>query len=244
MENSEDFKSIKVLLDYYNENGVKSEKLMSIKVNTPKFKDKSYSIIYENPKVYVLSFSLKIPEHIHAFIIGKSVPVSTYQNQSGLRDFPVDFAKTITAATIEAVTNSYHEIIDSFRWLKKIESAELKKVIFYEFETFNREFNSDRDGLKFGLRSGLKFRFATGYISNVGGKEQRYNSNKASISETHNRDFYSGLKFINWTEERQQFFDATQKSFEAMSEKINAFEGNLSEDRIDSFIDSNTKLLS
>ena len=67
-------KSIKILLDYSDENGVRSKKEMSVKINTAVLKDKTQNTFFKPKLVYSVSFSLRIPDHIHSFLLGKTVP--------------------------------------------------------------------------------------------------------------------------------------------------------------------------
>lgn len=73
MEKIELLKSIRLTLDYCDENGVESKKDFTVKVNTPTLRDKSESIMYKKPTVYTLSFSLTLPDHIHSHLLGKTV---------------------------------------------------------------------------------------------------------------------------------------------------------------------------
>ena len=234
----EDFKSFRIILDYADESGKRMFKEQTIKVNTPKLRNKGAGVGWRpDPMIYLLSFTIQIPEVIHSFIIGKSVPV---RRSTDTKDYKQDFPKSINAESIEVLTKRWSELIDDYVWLRQIESTEMKKVIFYEFNNKSEDFRSYWNGTPFGEKANLGFKYAIGYVSLLNDKEVRYNQTKISISSSNDREFYA-LKYVDWTEEREKFFVGIHKSFEAIIEKIHVFEESITEDSLNSLI-SNSNL--
>lgn len=235
----DNLKSIRIELDFADESGKRARKEQTIKVNVPTLKDKSKSLFgYHIASVYTLSFTIQIPDFIHSYLIGKSVP-STRSEKT--KDYNEDFAKSINRTSIEQLTEMWCEIINDYVWLKKMENANLKKVIFYKFHNKNGSYQSYSNGTPFGEHSKLEYEYSIGFISEVEKKQIRYNKDRISISSINDSAFYQ-LKFIEWTNEREMFFINIQKSFESLSEKINNFESNLTEETINELI-LNNKLL-
>lgn len=228
-------KNIKILLDYSDENGHRSKKEMAIKINTPVLKDKSQPSCMKSVLTYTLSFSLKIPEHIHSALIGKTVPVWGISRRSEVFSYPTDFPKTITRENIELLTVSWWEIITDYEWIKEDDNRNFTKVILYGFETDTSEWKSDYDSNFFGKKNILKYNISIGYTCAINGKTLRFNEHKKLISESNNRDYYR-MKLINFTEERQLFFENIQKSFESIINNVKTFEESISEETINQII--------
>lgn len=228
----QDFKSIRIELDFADENGKRTKKEQTVKVNKPSLKDKS-SWRYHIKSIYTLSFTIQIPDFIHSYLIGKSVPSSRSEKT---KDYNEDFAKSINRASIEQLTEMWCEVINDFVWLKKMEQADLKKVIFYQFDNNkNNYYKSCWNGIEFGELSELGYKYAIGYISDVEKNQIRYNSERLSVSSSHDTEFYR-LKYVEWTMEREVFFVNIQKSFEAISKKITEFESSITEETINGLI--------
>ena len=236
----ENLKSIRIMLDFADENGNRTMKEQTVKVNTPSLKDKSKFSFFSHMKtVYTLSFTIQIPEFIHSYLVDKSVP----SNKRGeMKNYDKEkFAKSINRTSIEVLTEAWCEIIEDYVWLKKMDNMDLKKVIFYEFDNENIKYESGWNGTEFGEKSEIKYKYSIGYISEYEKKEIRYNSKKISISSSSDREFYSH-KYIQWTEEREMLFTGIQKTFETIIENINKFDTNITEKTIDSLISKNPLL--
>ena len=105
-------------------------------------------------------------------------------------------------------------------------------MIFYDFENKSDEWKSHYNGIPFGKENKLNYNYSIGYISSIGDKKQRYNSDKKLIK-----------KFVEWSEERQAFFDAIQNSFQKIIERIKFFEEGLTEETINQIISNKMQLL-
>lgn len=233
----EDLKTLKVDLDYYDQDGKHSLKTMSIKVN--KLKDMSEKGFGWTKKSYEMTFSLTIPDHIHKELLGKTIPERKMSHKNGLRSY-VDFSKTINSETVKGVCDRYWEIIQDYLWLKNIEKSELKKVIFFNFENSFGDYKSDWDGSLIGRKNKINYSYSVGFISD---KNVRYNVNKLLIDQHHTREFYN-WQHIEWTEEREMFFNNIQKSFENIIDKINSFNNSINEETINILIKNSSNLLS
>jgi len=237
MEN--DLKSIRLTLDYYDENGNHSFKDMSVKVNKPK--DVSYHG-YQNKRMkYAMTFSLVIPSHIHAYLLNKTVPVSEMSDRNGSREYASDFSKTLNSDSIEKLCDLYLRVVGDYVWLKGIDKAELQKVIFYKFNNSFSDFNSSWNGINLGFKSGLNYSYFIGYITTNTKTVLRYNKAKTLINTSYDRELYD-YNYVNWTEDRQAFFENLQTSFENIISKVNAFNKNIDEESVDLAIKNNTML--
>lgn len=236
----EDSKNIKIELDYSDKDGNRSKKEMSVKVNTAILKDKNQPTYYKTRLVYTLTFSLKIPDHIHSVLINKTVPRFGISQRSETKTYENDFPKTITSATIEQLTECWCDIIFDYEWLKNDEVQNYTKVIFYGFESNSQLWTSRYNGMNFGSKNNIGYNFAIGYIVPKNDKTIRFNCDKKAISDTNDREFYS-LKYVEYTEERVLFFENIQKSFEQIIDKISMFNQDLSENTINTML--NNKLL-
>jgi len=238
----EEFKSIKVGLDYYDENCVHSSKAMTIKVN--RLKDTSENGIGWRKPSYEMTFSLTIPNHIHEYLKGKSVPSRGMTSRNHIKSYD-DFPKTINSDTVKGVCDRYWEITQDYLWLKNVDKADLKKVIFYSFDNETKDYRSSWNGLTFGTQNVLNYKYCIGYVStNNNSGILRYNHNKEYINESQDRGFYLN-EYVDWSEERELFFNNIQNSFETIINKINSFKDSIKEEFIDQYIKSNNnKLLS
>lgn len=236
--------NFKLLLDYFDEDGNRSKKETTITVNTVKDVTEKPWFGQHPLKTYDVTFSIKIPEHIHKHLKGKSVPNYGMSTNNGETVYDEkNFKKTITGATLQNVCERYNKVLNSFNWLKETERAELKRVIFYQFNNNSSNYNSIWNGMNYGLKSSLNYKFALGYVSvNARGTEQRYNNEKRMISSSREEDFYQ-MKFVEYSEEREGFFHGIQRSFETIISNINGFEENLTEESINSLIGNGQFLL-
>lgn len=232
----------KLELIYPDTEGKTSTKELTVRVNTPKLKDKSSS--HYNPKKYIyeLSFSLKIPDFIHSEIIGKEVPNYGIGRSEEMKSYPKDYTKTISTSSIESLTQWWYEIVAGYVWLRRMEKAELTKVIYY---SFNGEFGATKsfyDGKKLGSKTDIQFLFMIGYVSAAEKEPYRYNEDKKRL---HNKEdkVYTEMKYVEWTPEREVFFNNLEKSFNDIGSKMNQFEQGLSEDSINEIMSGNFKLL-
>ncbi len=241
MSTEEEFKSFKLQMDYYDEDVKHSLREMTIKVNKPKSEFK-HGFSWKRQR-YSMTFSMVIPEHIHAFIIGKTVPVSGMGHRNDSVAYDTKFSKTINAETIASICDQYDTILEGYKWLKDREKAALKKVIFYCFKNSTEEYRSTWNGITFGKTNDMSFQYAIGYVSTANNTEYRYNINKELIHNNHDRVFYMN-KYVTWSEEREEFYNNLQTSFEMMIKKINDFEEGLTEETISEIIQKQQKLLS
>lgn len=236
----EDSKNIKIELDYSDKDGNRSKKEMSIKINNAVLKDKNQPSYYKTRLIYTLSFSIKIPDHIHSVLLNKTVPCFGLSRKTETKTYESDFPKTITALNIEHLTEQWCNIIVDYEWLKSDESKDYKKVIFYNFDTISSLWNSRYDGITYGKQNNIGYNYAIGYIISNNDKTIRFNTDKKVIGESNDREFYK-LKFVEYTEERELFFQNIQNSFEKIINTISMFGKDLSEDTINGML--NNKLL-
>lgn len=234
-----DLKSIRLNLDYYDLDGNHSLKETTVKVNKPK--DISYVGYQVQKRKYAMSFSLAIPNHIHSYLLNKTVPIFEMGERNNSREYAPDFAKTLNSDSIEKLCDLYLRVVGDYVWLKNIEKAKLDKVIFYKFDNKASDLNSSWNGLNLGLKSRLNYSFFVGYIASSDKKTLRYNNAKSLINSTYDREIYD-YKYAKWTEDREVFFENLQKSFESTIEKINGFESSINEESLDFIIKSNTIL--
>lgn len=233
--------TIKILLDYYDEDGNHSLKEMSVKIN--KIIDCSDTGLANTviKRKYSMSFSLVIPNHIHEYLLNKSVPDRSFLGNKNSTITYSDFSKTIKRDTIEGLCDRYWRITQDYKWLKDIEKRNLTKVIFFDFANKSEAFNSYWDGKDYGHQSEISYRHAIGYISDAN-NSLRFNENKLFVDSNRDAVFYK-LKYVLWTQEREDFFNNIQSSFEIIISKINDFESSISETSIDAILSAGLKLL-
>lgn len=227
----EDFKSIRLLLDFADENGKLTKKEQTIKINKPTLKDRHN--VFNKNAVYTLSFTIQIPQFIHSYLIGKTVPSRIIESTI---TYDKNFAKSINGYSIEEVTQKWCDLIDNYVWLKRMEYTELKKVIFYEIISNHGENRTSWSGISFGDKASISYKYFVGFINTEEKYLIRYNSERLAISRR-DSDFYK-LRHIDWSEERELFFSGLQKSFIQLIEKISNFQNNISEDTINNLIKS------
>jgi len=133
MKDTEEFNSIKLELAYIDEQGVHSSKIFTIKVGTIKHLEKN-AILFGRAKEYTyeMNFSLVMPNHIHAGLIGQSVP-----DNFGGRDtrvIPMNLSKTISYASIGGLTKEWQNRISEYAYLLGLKNMKLHKIIMYRFE--------------------------------------------------------------------------------------------------------------
>jgi hypothetical protein len=232
---SEEIKNLKLLLGYYDEQGIYSEKETTVKIN--KVKDISESSSFGNISVrkYALSYSLKIPDHIHSFLIGKTVPEDhSWSSRGNMFEYKEDFSKTINNENLTYLCQRYYKILQDYDWLKKRDKLELKKVIFYSFETNLGVNRSSWDGKDIGKKTNITHVCCVGFVSEQAGKEHRFDENRNLIS-LRNDDFYR-LKHVDYSDERMNFFDGILESFRRVNEKFEAFNEQINNGEIEQLI--------
>jgi len=236
----ENLKTIKLKLDYFDEDGNHSLKDLNVKVN--KIKDLSFSVGFGRvDRKYGLTFSLTIPAHIHAFLLEKTVPVHEMSDRNGVREYRSDFPKTLNSNSIEKLCDLYLGVVRDYRWLKSIDSLELEKVIFYDFKNESSDLRSDWNGLNLGKKSKLNYSYFIGYVTTKSKNEIRYNENKAIINDSYDREAYR-YSFVKWTQERQDFFDSLNASFGKIIEQVNTFSETINEGSVDSIMNGSSLL--
>lgn len=225
----EDLKSFRIELSYADEKGKRSTKEMTIKINKPVLQDKSAWV--SKKYTYAMSFSLQIPEHIHSFIIGKSVP-----RKDSTRDYPIEYTKTLNAQSLDTLTKTWEDLLNDYIWLKDVEGSEYKKVIFYIFDTEAKRFKSYYNSIDLGQHARIDYSYAIGFIKNVNGfsREFRFNHQKLMVSTSDST--FSKMKYVEWSEEREAFFANINNSFDSIIAKIQSFKEKMTEDSIDSLI--------
>lgn len=244
MENETLSKTIKISLDYCDADGKRTVKEMPIKINTPVLIDKNSYTWMQKKLTYSLSFSVKIPDHIHSYLLGKTVPAFGISRTNETKDYDENFPKTITRENIKALTESWWEVITDFEWLRNCEKQDFDKVIFYNFNADSGEAKSYYNSINLGEKSNLKFDYSIGYTTVLKDKDKiiRYNKDKKIISQNNDSEFYK-KKYVLWSQERQDFFENIQKSFAVICEKIKTFEETLSEETINIIISNKLMLL-
>lgn len=235
----EELKHIQLVLDYYDENLKKVDKTFTVKVN--KLKNISIKGFTTDVKKYSLSFSLTLPNEIHSTIVGKSIPKrGISSNRNEFNNYPNDFPKTVTSFTIENLCDKYIDILNDFYWLKSIDQKKLVKTIFFKFNAISKKVTSQWNGIELGDKCEIEFDYFIGYKSNDG--LTMYNQNQQLIHHNYDSSFYK-FDSVIWTQEREDFFNNTNKSFIRFIEIINKFKESLTNEGIDSIINTQQTLL-
>lgn len=221
MKSTNEALSIKLLLDFADENGKRCQKEQTVKINPPKRTEHNSVSIYHIPAIYDITYNIKIPEFIYDYLIGKSVPRKDFT-----RDYTKDTKKSLSGNSLQGLCKAWSELISDYVWLKQMEIVELTKVIYYKFNHVKKSFVSHWNSAHFGDFAQIGFTYCIGYVKKEGNKEVRYTHEKKSVSYSSDRDFYE-LKYVEWSEEREEFFNNIKKGFSEMVDKISSFDSNI-----------------
>lgn len=236
-EELEPLKNFKITLPYYDEEGKKSSKQFTIKVSDPK--DISEKALTTVVVKFKMQFSLEVPKHMYNFMVGKSVPFNSMSEREGVRKYTDESPKSLRAYTLERVCDMYNELCGDYRWLKQMEKADMKKVIFYQFDNKTSTVSTDYNSVKIGIKSVLNYAYFVGYINeSPTGRDNRYNAEKRFINVSYDSGAYK-YKYVTWSEEREAFFENINGTFERIISDINSFEEKISEDTIGQMIEGN-----
>lgn len=241
MEKEEEFKSLKLKLAWPDEKGNISGKEVRISVNTVKRLDDMGHYTSSMKYTYGMSFSAKLPDHVHAKLLGAEVPIlGMGRNENKIYD--LKFPKTISGSSIAEVTQRWQGIMDDYRSIIAVEKMELKKVIFYQFTGKSNDTKSTWNSIKIGHTATMSYNYIIGYIGMHGSEKRIHNIDNRHISRHNSDGWIYGLPHVAWTQEHEDFFVNLQKSYEAMIGKIADFEASLTNENIDNVI-QNSPLL-
>lgn len=250
-EQEKQTKSMRLTLDYPTVDGGFTTKEMTVKFANPKNAKKHGALTgrwQEHAHVYEMSFSIEIPEFIHEELKGKSVGERKLGESSSRdsREYELDFPKSIKARSIDCLTEAWLQLVVDYAWLRKMALAPLQRVIFYKFDNASKKVNSDWNANHFGYESILHYKYALGYIKQSGkgsGKDIiRFNDLKKSLNTHYDREFFE-YKYVNWTQEREDFFRRLDELFQKQIAAMAEFEKNLTETKINSFMQSKDGML-
>ena len=188
-----------------------------------------------------MNMSVTIPDHIHKKLCGSIVERKRGMNdRMDKKTYPTDFSKTITGESLSAITETYRAIIYDYQWLLMMEKMNVTKVIFFSFEgDINLDKKSYYDAKKTGKDVKVSYGFLVGYISED--KKVRFNIDKKIIADRDGE--YNKWEYVEYTPERESFFENIFSSFESLIEKLNEFKIKLSPKFIDEMITDGIKLL-
>jgi hypothetical protein len=235
--------TIELFLDWYLEDGTLTQKLVTVNIGKPIPSARHYR--YGNT-TYTITYSVKIPDHVHKRICGETVARPKSGESNRTREYPKDFKQRFGRTDVYKLTEEWNTIQADYDWLLARDKAKLEKVIFYDFNGAFDEWNSSWNGVKIGRKNELKFRYAIGYVGEIvkryHGKteESRYNAARSMVNNS--SDLYS-TNYVKWTAEREQFFIRLQTSFERLINNVKMFEESLTEDTIEQLMAGNIKLL-
>lgn len=230
-----DIKSIKLSLPYVTEEGK-----FTLREMTVSFKK---AIEAEKPTynrnfcpTYKMGMSLVIPDHIHKRLVGSFIGRKRELADKSGYTYPKDFPKTITSESLSAITERYRTVIWDYQWLIGIESMEIKKVIFYNFDGDHGENNASIwDGKKMGNDSEISYSYMIGYMSKDGAT--RFNIDKRIIMDRDGDEVK--WKYVDHSDERELFFSTVFAKFGLLLKQLNDFEEKINEKSIDRIIQSN-----
>ena len=240
-------KSLRLMLDYPTVEGGFTTKEMTVKFANPKNAKKHGALTGRwqgHAHVYEMSFSIEIPEFIHEELKGKSVGERKLgeSNNKDSRDYELDFPKSIKARSIDGLTEAWLQLVVDYAWLRKMATAPLQRVIFYKFDNNSKKVNSDWNGNHFGQESILHYKYSLGYVKKSGKDIVRFNDLKKSLNTHYDREFFE-YKYVNWTQEREDFFRRLDELFQKQIAAMAEFEKNLTETKINSFMQSKDGML-
>lgn len=220
-DGEQELKSIPLLLSYPKEDGGRISKSLSVKVN--KLVSEQLNFYDKTSIMWSMSFSLKIPDFIHSYLLGKTVP-----RRGDTFTYGENYVKTIRKETIRGVVEAWNTIVDDYCFLLSLEKKNPEKVIFYHFDSDCKDdYRSKWDGKVVGIQRSLTLKFFVGYVvSGNTSSELRYNINKQSISKTQESELYR-YSFMAWSEERENFFEYMADGMKSLIERFDTLESEL-----------------
>ena len=234
MEDENEFKSIKLELSCPTELGVLETKQVRVSVNTIKRLQDKNSYYEKNKYTYSMSFSVKLPDYIHAKILGATIPSMSMSNDKS-KTYDVKLSKTISSDSIGSLTARWQEIIDDFVFLLELDKLQMRKVILYRFGGNVKQNRSQWTGASLGNEAKLSYIFMIGYIGSRGTVKVIRNMDNKNV-QTHSDGWIYNLPYVDWTQEREDFFIGLQKSYESLIARIAEFEASINNDSIDTLI--------
>lgn len=192
-----------------------------------------------------MSFKTVLPDYIHAKLSGKVVirirenfkKDPTTHRYDGKLD---SFSKTVTAQSLEGLVKRYYDVIDDFLWVMEDEKNTKIKMIFVKLNSFMQPSKtSDGNGAKMGKNASISYNYFVGYYNGRSIFDIDY---RQFNTTTYDKDILK-YKMIPWTQERENFFESIYNNFDAMRVKFDEFFTNMDDKNIDTFINSNQKLL-
>ena len=226
---------IVIQLAHVDAGGKYSTKPVKVKLNEVKHNEKNQTMFGgDKSYTYSMTFSAVLPEHIHKAILGKTIPRSDAFKTVPDQNYPLDFPKTINSTSIEGLTKQWQQVVDDYKYTLYQSALVMRKVIFYDFEGTRGTINGEWDSKYWGENANLKFKYAIGYIAE-GKKAYRVSSSKQIASEAKDKLIYA-MDYVEWTAEREMFFQNILVGFENMITEMKVFKGNLSNGLIDTLV--------
>jgi hypothetical protein len=226
----------KLTLNYITPEGKSTTRLMTVELSKPVETSKAKRSYYNNELIHRALFSIKIPDEVHKKMLGQSVPQNQLGRGRDQKDYS-DFKKTMSAPSVEALTTNWYELMVDYQWVLTVENMKLTKVIFFQFESDSKQTASSWDSKVIGKLQSLDVQTFVGYIGTEKGKEVRFNEVKKQLHISFDEEYYR-FKYVEYTDERMEFFNNFHQAFDKVIDKIEGFENNLNEKGIDAFISS------
>lgn len=235
----EDIKSIKLSLPYVTEDGKSTLREMTVSFKKViEIEKAGYNNDYS--PTYKMGMSLVIPDHIHKRLLGSTVGRKTGLGDSDAKQYATDFSKTVTSDSLLALTATYRNIIYDYKWLIRLDTMEVTKVIFYTFDGKNNENNNSYwDGKKMGSDAAVSYSYMIGFISKEG--KTRLNMDKKIFTKQDGQQI--NWDYVEHTQERELFFKTIFSKFKDLLSQLTDFKKKINSKSIDAMIHSGIKLL-
>lgn len=241
---------IPLLLKYIDETGKDTVRNMDISMSDPVNTERG--LYRENNQKYSTNFTLKIPDHIWKYLSGRTVPNQEYGNnrppQPKIYGKTAQmFPKTISRPQLDSLCSDWELLLHDYRWLRDVDDSGLTKVIFYNFDMASGDYQDEYSAkIRLGKIAKIRFTYCIGYRTTAGSygdkKDARYDNNKVLFSSHSERKLYA-MKFVKWTEKREQFFDGLSVDFDNVIDQIKRFESAMTEKGLNKLMEGRMKLL-
>lgn len=188
---------------------------------------------------YVMMFKTVLPDHIHSKLKGRTIERNRggLSNKTEARSYE-NLQKTISAESLNVLIENFEYVVEDYLFVLQDEKMPREKTIFVRWKSnFNLAKKSYYNGSLLGKDMSMEFHYFTGYFNG----RTIYDAEFREISSTRDKQIYE-YKRIQWTQEREEFFDSIYSNFEKFKEKLEEFFGTLDEKTIDTHM-SNFKLL-
>lgn len=229
-------KTIKVKMLVPNEDGVREEKEVSVKIAQQRpTANKIHKIGSYDHR---LKITAPVTGYIHSFLLEKKVDTGSLKK--GLEDF-TDLKKSVSGYELQNVTSRLNYLYDVFEHLHNLQKEAKQKRIWIVFQsTPICEVSSSWNRAKTGTRLSSSLQFVVGYKSR---KSRRiWDVNGLDINSRQEEAIHEAPS-VEWTQEREDQIQAFAERLDGINSNLAAFLLSIDDNNISELLSGNTLLL-